>query len=131
MGTHNPPNHSSFVLNYGSPVHHVFDTNVVLLPAFLDEGISVRVKHVPENEEQEHIDLGIWKHEKDAMTTAWFVRAGITMEFEIQDEKDQHEENNKKEGVAAVFVYGILTLESACGAHEEVAEKANTEAAET
>ncbi|KAJ7461618.1 hypothetical protein FB451DRAFT_486389 [Mycena latifolia] len=62
MGRFHPPNHTSFVIDHestlGTPTEKTFDTNIILLPAFLDSGVTVSIKHLPTNEGESEVELG-------------------------------------------------------------------------
>jgi hypothetical protein len=124
MGTFHPPNDTFFTVNHdssvASPAEKTFDTNIVMLPAFLDKGVTVSIKRLPANEGETEVEMGSFSpgdRKSEQMTKAWFIGAGVKMSFAVSVEGGE-----KREGVAAVFVVvvGILTpMESGESAAEE------------
>lgn len=123
LGHFEPPNHSHFVLNYEDLVSkelpsRVFDTNVVIMPAFLDDGLKLRVSQVGESDETPNGELMVMDQEH--MTEAWFIRQDIRIAFKIDEcqQTEISEASPPKTGVAAVIVLGVLSKTDMCEDHE-------------
>lgn len=123
MGYFDPPNHSHFVLTYedlAAPElpSRVFDTNVVILPAFLDEGLKLCVSRVGESDATLNGELMVMDEEH--MQDAWFIRNDMRITFTIDEDQQAKisEASPPKKGVAAVIVVGILSNTDMCKSHE-------------
>ncbi|KAF2192181.1 hypothetical protein K469DRAFT_745686 [Zopfia rhizophila CBS 207.26] len=114
LGHHHPPNHTSFTVSYPSssshhPIHE-WDKNIVFLPAFLDKDLELRVSRIKTKDgEVEVQEMGVFN--ENHMTEAWFVAKGVKIRIEIVVKGDGEEKSEEREGVAAVFVVGILCTE--------------------
>lgn len=114
MGRFSPPNHTSFVLKYEDltseePYVHTFDTNVVVLPAFLDDGVKLQVSQADEAEPNAGEELGVFDDEH--MMEAFFIKRKMPVSFKlVNGESDEatSEGISQRAGVAGVFVVGIL-----------------------
>lgn len=123
LGHFEPPNHDHFVLNYEDLASkelpsRVFDTNVVIMPAFLDDGLKLRVLRVGESDETLNGELMVMDQEH--RTEAWFIRKGMRIAFRIDkgQQTEISETSSPKTGVAAVIVFGILSTKDMCESHE-------------
>ncbi|KAF2796026.1 hypothetical protein K505DRAFT_359640 [Melanomma pulvis-pyrius CBS 109.77] len=110
LGHHHPPNHTSFSLSHSpSPASttRTFNTPIIILPAFLDYGTKVKISQVSDKDDSTIREYGVFdsKH----MEEAWWIGAGVKLRMDVV--VDGTEEENKKEGVAAVFAVGPLCTE--------------------
>ncbi|KAF7336124.1 hypothetical protein MVEN_02159500 [Mycena venus] len=120
MGTFHPPNHTFFTVNHdstvASPAGKTFDTNILIIPAFLDKGVTVTVKRILTSEEEAEAELGSFSpapRKSEQASTAWFIGEGVNLSFAVSVEGGE-----KREGVAAVFAVGILTVNIETAAEE-------------
>ena len=119
IGHLHPPAHDAFALTY--PVadgeeeekENVWDYNVLVIPAYLEPGVAVRMSTVKEDGEEK--TLGTF----NASTTAdiWYIKKGTSVRFFVEGECE-----NVRGGVAAVLVCGKLDL--ACTGHQGDNEEA-------
>ena len=128
IGHLHPPAHEAFALTYpvadgeGEAKGKVWDYNVLVIPAHLEPGVSVRMSTVKEDGEEK--TLGTFS----ASTTAdiWYIKNGTSVRFFVEGEYE-----NVRGGVAAVLVSGRLDL--TCPGHDApnegavVGEEANVE----
>lgn len=82
-----------------------WDTNVMLLPAYLAPGVTVKMFRVREGDASEQA-FGQFDHEKPFIT--WFVRAGVSVRCVVEKAEDA----NDVDGLAAVMLVG-----RACARH--------------
>ena len=110
VGHFHVPDTRTFVIDYPKqnidPRTYVtrkkWDTNVVITPAFLDDGLSVRFESSPSPDENEPWGLlGVF--DARYANEAWYIRRGL--EVKIYLEIDQ---GSAKQGAAAVVVYAPL-----------------------
>ncbi len=102
-----PPAHSAFALTYpvadgeGETKEMVWDNNVLVIPAHLEPGVSVRMSTIKEDGEEK--TLGTF----NASSTAdiWFIKKETSVRFFVEGEYE-----NVRGGVAAVLVCGRLDL---------------------
>jgi hypothetical protein len=119
IGHVHPPAHEAFGLTYpvadneGEAKWKVWDYNVLVIPAHLEPGVSVRMSTVKEDGEEK--TLGTFS----TSTTAdiWYIKKGASVRFFVEGEYE-----NVRGGVAAVLVSGRLDL--TCPGHEGVNEGA-------
>ncbi|KAH7135266.1 hypothetical protein B0J11DRAFT_518012 [Dendryphion nanum] len=105
MGHHHPPNHSSFTLTYDKVESvHSWETGMVIMPAWLDRGVKVSASRVRDDGEEGE-SFGVFDADH-LIEEAWYIRRGVKVAFKIE-----LEEGVEREGVAAVFVGGILCNE--------------------
>jgi len=119
IGHLHPPAHDAFALTY--PVaadeweakRKVWDYNVLVIPAHLEPGVSVRMSMVKDNGEEQ--TLGTF----NASTTAeiWYIKKGTNVKFFVEGEYE-----NVRGGLAAALVCGRLDLN--CPGHEGLSEGA-------
>ncbi|KAL8413793.1 hypothetical protein RB594_005147 [Gaeumannomyces avenae] len=139
MGHYHPPNHNSWAVSYpaadgssssSSPAQGVvrrWDTNVLILPAFLDKGVAVKATRFVgrdgepaaapgedgAQDEVESVKMGRFVENEDL---AWFVKADMDVKFELEVDADVDADADTKvpqrTGVAAVFAVGPLCLDS-------------------
>ncbi|KAJ7108261.1 hypothetical protein C8R44DRAFT_885024 [Mycena epipterygia] len=121
MGMFHPPNHTFFTIDHdstvASPAEKTFDTNIIMLPAFLDKGVTITVKRIPTSGEETEVELGSFSpapRKSEQASTAWFIGEGVKLSFAVSVEGEK-----KREGVAAVFVVGILTMNIETAPEEE------------
>jgi hypothetical protein len=112
----------------------IFDTNVVILPAFLDQDVRVQAKILSQSADEKEQELVIF--DSDHMKEAWFIRGGISVEFSMTTHRPSNSDAEIKEqpdsialmegerqGTAAVFVVGPL-----CTEYHQTEEQENAEA---
>ncbi|KAJ7687175.1 hypothetical protein B0H17DRAFT_1136492 [Mycena rosella] len=121
MGTFCPPDHTSFAVDHdstiASPAEKMFDTNVIMLPDFLDKGVAVNIKRVLTNEVETEVEMRLFSpgpRTSEQMMTAWFIGVGVKISLAVFVDGDR-----KREDVAAVFVVWILTPVEAAALAEE------------
>ena len=114
VGHIHPPSHDAFAMDYpqvgdsnGSvAVKKKWDTNVLIVPAFLEPGVSIRmfVSQASENGQSQKT-LGSF----DGFNTAdiWWLKSGVEVCFYVEGDYEKD-----RKGVAAVLVYGILCMEN-------------------
>ncbi|KLU83388.1 hypothetical protein MAPG_02449 [Magnaporthiopsis poae ATCC 64411] len=128
MGHYHPPAHDSLVLNYLSPAGvrgivtiQRWDKNVLILPAFLDKGVSITASRfvdekrdpvaAPAGDEGGEgvtsVTMGRFTENEDV---TWFIRANMDVKFEVHVE-DGDGDGVQRTGVAAVFAVGLLCLD--------------------
>ena len=107
-----------------------FDTNVVLLPAFLDESIRIKGSKLTHNQEE-----GSERQEQELDTfslknpyEAWWVASGVELRLAIEFEVDESMEvglssSKDRKGIAAVFVVGRMTDGEHCEAEQAPQEE--------
>lgn len=143
LGHFHFPNHASFNLSYPleQGIVKTFDTNVVILPAFWARDIQVKAKLLPRSEDEEVCEVGVW--DAGRLTEAWFIRAGLEVEFTLSVQKAEGEaesatlEEDGRQGIAMVFAVGKLcTIDhddgeeetSCCSMHHATGEEEEGEA---
>lgn len=136
LGHHHPPSHSSFALSYPldtstQDVIKTFDTNVTILPAFLDRDVEVKITLLPRPEDEKEHELGVFN--SDNMEEAFFIAAGLKVKFTVtvreKSDVDAETEEQKpeavklvgdrREGVAVVFAVGLLCTKSHSAVQED------------
>ncbi|KAL8387459.1 hypothetical protein RB595_009889 [Gaeumannomyces hyphopodioides] len=133
MGHYHPPTRDSWVVNYpptDSPTRGVvrrWDRNVLILPAFLDKGVTIKATRFigkdgepvaapgedGAQDDVKSVGMGRFVENEDA---AWFVRANMDVKFELEVDVDVDvcvdAKAPQRTGVAAVFAIGPLCLDS-------------------
>ena len=91
-----------------------WDTNVLLVSAHLEPGVSMRATIIQSNEDgtSEEAELGTFSEANP--TECWYVRRGVKVHFHVEGD---HERDC--EGIAAVLAVGILCLEDHGDGNEE------------
>ena len=140
VGHLHPPNHSVFAIPFpqdtsnrnegaarSSPVlRKCWDTNVLLLPAFLAKGVKIRANIEHEDQEDPpEAEMGVL--EQSSRSEIWYLKAGVELEFYVDGDFAG------TEGLAAVMAVGGLCNEShgqvsCCEAHGE--DKTNQDESE-
>ena len=109
VGHFHAPAHGVLALGYPSngdgegevkSVRKIWDTNVLLIPAWLDEGVEVRMLS---REGEGETTLGTFSAVDTALI--WYLKRGTEVEFFI----DEAWERERK--IAAVLVFGVLCTE--------------------
>jgi len=131
LGHFHSPNHFFFTVSYGEDsMVKVFDTNVVLLPAFLDESIRIKGSKLmhsqgegSESQEQE-LDTFSLKNPYEAWWIASGVELRLTIEFDVDESMEVSLSSSKeRKGIAAVFVVGRMTDGEHCEAEQAPQEE--------
>ncbi|KAL9620014.1 MAG: hypothetical protein Q9160_005391 [Pyrenula sp. 1 TL-2023] len=122
------PAHESLTLDYmprtSDPEKHAFKENRLLIPTFLDSGVTVRVTAKSANYEGHEQIQEIGQFDGTNTTEIWYVRRDVELAFSV--EGDFGEGRN---GVAAVFACGRLC--TGLGGHpNEVTEATRDKAKE-
>jgi hypothetical protein len=122
IGHLHPPAHNAFALKYpvadgeGEVRRMVWDHNVLVIPAHLEQGVSVRMSMIKEDGEEK--TLGTFNESNPA--DIWYIKNGTRVRFFVEGEYE-----NVRGGVAAVLVCGRLDL--TCPGHEGQHEVATEE----
>ncbi len=119
IGEFHPPAHEVFVVDYpssaggdgkGMAVRKVWDTNVLLLPAYLEPGIRVRFSSGGVERQDGMVEKVLGTFDGENTAEIWFVMAGLEVNIYVEGEYE-----GGRKGVAAVLVYGKLCTQD----HEE------------
>ena len=108
VGHFHPPAHASFAIEYldfelGSPpIQKSWKSNVLVIPTFLDTGVSVRFETEPGTKEGEPWGLlGVYDDRNP--NEVWFIQKGLAVNIFVEGNSE-----GQRTGVAAVFVYATL-----------------------
>ena len=126
VGHFHPPSHEVFGLNYQKPQDGTFDvvckswdTNVLLIPAYRDSKVIIRVTGEQSIDERtSEMDLGTFSDSN--ISEIWWVKKGMKVRFYVEGELA-----TDCQGLAAAIVCGIV-----CTEHHET-EHHDTENSET
>ena len=124
VGHFHPPSHDAFALKYsdsrdekGAVLSKIWDTNVLLIPAYRASGVAIRATILrPNKDQQSEKDLATF--DDSNVAEIWYVRSGIEVKFYIEGEF-----NRDSRGLAAVMACGILCTEH----HEQEGEERGPE----
>jgi len=129
VGHFHPPSHDIMAIKYPLPeasnaktavvtaLKKTWDTNVLLIPAYLEPGVSIRASIADPESEGSGKTVGTFDVSNPA--EIWYVRSGVEVESHVEGDFVR-----ECEGVAAVLAVGILCSED----HED--EKYNEQSAE-
>jgi hypothetical protein len=114
MGHLHPPAHNAFPLTYpvadgqGGGKEMVWDYNVLVIPAHLEHGVSVRMSTVKED----GLEKTLGTFNETTTADIWYIKKGTNVRFFVEGEFE-----NVRGAVAAVLVCGKLDLN--CPGHGE------------
>lgn len=108
VGHFHPPAHGSFAIEYldfefGSPpIQKSWKKNMLVMPTFLDTGVSVRFETERGAKEGEPWGLlGVFDDRNP--NEVWFIKKDLEVNIYVEGNSE-----GQRNGVAAVFVYGTL-----------------------
>lgn len=154
IGHFHPPSHDSFVVAFpdldldlnlyldadaedatqlrsrgsrrGMVVKKRWDTNILLIPAYLAPGVKLRLT-LPSSDGSEEEFLGTFDH--DTKTECWWLRQGVEVQIYVEVFGEEDGKGKRKEverrGVAAVLAVGVL-----CDATHPEDEEGNVDVVE-
>lgn len=103
------PAHESLTLNYvprtSELEKHAFKENRLLIPTFLDTGVTVQVTAKSENYEGHEQIEQIGRFDGNNTAEIWYIRRDVELTFSIEGEFGE-----ERKGVAAVFACGRLCI---------------------
>ena len=122
VGHFHPPSHDVFAIDYprtddekgsaaaAAAVKKTWDTRVLLIPAYLDPGVSIRMLMVIKVGEDGGAE---WKEEEKTLgtfdgsntTEIWYLRRDVEVAFHVEGDFGASE---RRKGVAAVLAVGVL-----------------------
>lgn len=117
VGHFHPPNHDVLAVEYPTlgegegaastiVMTKTWETNVLLIPAYLDPGVSVRATIVGIDGVRTQAEETIGTFDASNPTEVWYIRSGVDVAFYIEDDS-----RKTREGEAAVLAVGVLCSE--------------------
>ena len=120
VGHFHVPNAKKIALDYpksNAVYRKKWNSNIIILPAFLDAGVSIRVETRPSARSNEPWGLlGVF--DGTNVNEIWYIRKNFEVDIHVDVES-----KTKRHGVAAVLIYAVLCTELHKVSSKELASK--------